>query len=73
MGQARQPEFKILKDRNGRYYWHLQGASGRIVASSGQAHESKYSCALDVNWLRANAGLIMVYDYTGEPSPRLPV
>ena len=68
MGQARQPEFRILKDRTGRYYWHLQGASSRIVASSGQTYESKYSCERDLNWLQASAGLIMVYDYTGESS-----
>jgi uncharacterized protein YegP (UPF0339 family) len=72
MGQARQPEFKILKDRNGRYYWHLQGATSRIVASSGQTYESKYWCTQDVNWLRANADLIMVYDHTGESSRPLP-
>jgi uncharacterized protein YegP (UPF0339 family) len=71
MGQAKQPEFQILKDRDGRYYWYLQGASGRIVASSGQTYQSKHSCTQDVNWLRANADLIMVYDYTAEPSHSL--
>lgn len=73
MGQAKRAEFKILKDRDGRYYWHLQGASDRIMAWSDQTYESKYWCVQDVNWLRANAALIMVYDYTGEPSRRLPV
>ncbi len=72
MGQARQPEFKILKDHTGRHYWHLQGASSRIVASSGQTYESKSSCERDLNWLRASADLIIVYDYTGESSRRLP-
>jgi uncharacterized protein YegP (UPF0339 family) len=46
------------------YYWQLQAASGRIIARSGYAHESKYWCEQDVNWLRANANQIMVYDHT---------
>ncbi len=73
MGQAKQPEFKILKDRHGRYYWCLHGASSRVFGSSGQTYESKYSCEQDLNWLRGNANLIMVYDYTGESPSRLPV
>lgn len=60
-------EFQVLKDQDGRYYWRLQAASNRIIAWSGQAYDSKYWCAQDVNWLRANAHLIMVYDYTAEP------
>jgi uncharacterized protein YegP (UPF0339 family) len=57
-------EFKIFEDRDGSYYWQLQAASGRIIARSGQAYESKYWCEQDVNWLRANADQIMVYDHT---------
>src|SRR5271169_5195222 len=56
-------EFKIFEDRDGSYYWLLQAASGRIIARSGHAYESKYWCVQDVNWLRANADQIMVYDY----------
>jgi uncharacterized protein YegP (UPF0339 family) len=62
-------EFKIFQDRDGRYYWHLEAASGRIIAQSGHSYESKYWCEQDVNWLRANAGLIMVYDHTGPLRP----
>jgi uncharacterized protein YegP (UPF0339 family) len=65
-------EFKIFQDRYGRYSWQLQAASGRIIALSGHPSESKYWCEQDVNWLRANAGLIMVYDHSG-PSHRLAV
>ncbi len=57
-------EFKIFEDRDGSYYWQLQAASGRIIARSGHAYESKYWCEQDVNWLRANADQIMVYDHT---------
>ena len=57
-------EFKIFEDRDGSYYWQLQAASGRIIARSGHTYDSKYWCEQDVNWLRANADQIMVYDHT---------
>jgi uncharacterized protein YegP (UPF0339 family) len=59
-------EFKIFQDGGGRCSWELQAASGRIIARSGHSYESKYWCEEDVNWLRANADLIMVYDHTGD-------
>ena len=62
-------EFKIFQDRDGRYYWQLEAASGRILAHSGHSYESKYWCEQDVNWLRANAGLIRVYDYARGNAP----
>ena len=62
-------EFKIFRDRDGRYYWRLEAASGRIIAQSGHPYESKYWCEQDVNWLRANAGLIRVYDYARGNAP----
>ena len=57
-------EFKIFEDRDGNHYWQLQAASGRIIARSGLTYESKDWCEQDVNWLRANADQIMVYDHT---------
>jgi uncharacterized protein YegP (UPF0339 family) len=60
-------EFQVLKDQDGRYYWRLLAASNRIIAWSGHAYDTKYWCVQDVNWFRANAYLIMVYDYTAEP------
>jgi uncharacterized protein YegP (UPF0339 family) len=66
MGQAEWwAEFKIFEDRDGSYYWQLQAASGRIIARSGHSYESRYWCEQDVNWLRANADQVMVYDCTG--------
>jgi uncharacterized protein YegP (UPF0339 family) len=65
--RTEQAEFQVLQDRDGRYYWRLLAADNRIIAWSGQAYDSKYWCVQDVNWLRANAYLIMVYDYTAEP------
>ncbi len=70
MKQQQRPEraeLQVLKDQDGRYYWRLQAASNRIIAWSGQAYDSKYWCVQDMNWLRATAHLIMVYDYTAEP------
>jgi uncharacterized protein YegP (UPF0339 family) len=65
--RTEQAEFQVLKDQDGRYYWRLQAANQKIIAWSGQAYDSKYWCVQDVNWFRANAHLIMAYDYTGEP------
>jgi uncharacterized protein YegP (UPF0339 family) len=70
--QTQRAEFTVRKDQDGRYHWHPQPASNQIIAPSGQAHDSKYWCVPDLNWLRANANLIMVYDYTGELAPRPP-
>jgi uncharacterized protein YegP (UPF0339 family) len=70
--QKQRAEFKVHKDHDGRYHWHLQAASNRILAWPGRAYDSKYWCVQDLNWLRANANLIMVCDYTGELAPRPP-
>ena len=73
MGQAEWwAEFKIFEDRDGSYYWQLQAASGRIIARSGHSYESRYWCEQDVNWLRANAAQVMVYDCRSPARIRLP-
>jgi uncharacterized protein YegP (UPF0339 family) len=63
---AREPEFKILKNADGRYYWHLEAANYQLVAWSGQNYASKQSCADELYWIKDNASLIMIYDCTGE-------
>jgi uncharacterized protein YegP (UPF0339 family) len=63
---ASQAEFKILKDKDGKYSWHLQAANNRIVCWSGQGYESKQSCVSELYSIRQNAASIPVYDYTGE-------
>jgi uncharacterized protein YegP (UPF0339 family) len=63
---ASQPEFKVFKNKDGHYYWHLQAANNRIVGWSGQVYQSKESCLTESYWIRANAVGISVYDYTGE-------
>ena len=63
---ARELEFKILKNTEGGYYWHLEAADSRVVAWSGQAYAIKQACVSEVYWVKDNASLIMIYDYTGE-------
>jgi uncharacterized protein YegP (UPF0339 family) len=63
---ARAPEFKILKDTVGEYYWHLEAAGGRVAAWSGQAYAIKQACVTEVYWVKDNASQIMIYDCTGE-------
>jgi len=63
---AREPEFKVLKNTDGRYYWHLEAASDLLVAWAAQTHASKQSCVDELFWIKQNASVIMIYDYTGE-------
>lgn len=63
---ASESEFKVLKDKDGRYYWHLEVANSRLVAWSGQTYATKESCISELNWIRDNAASIPAYDYTGE-------
>jgi uncharacterized protein YegP (UPF0339 family) len=63
---AREPEFKILKDTEGEYYWHLEAAGSLLVAWSGQAYLIKQACVDDVYWIKNNASQVMIYDRTGE-------
>lgn len=63
---AREPEFKILKNTDGEYYWHLEAAGSRVAARSGQAYTIKQACVNEVYWIKDNASQIMIYDHTGE-------
>jgi uncharacterized protein YegP (UPF0339 family)/ribosomal protein S14 len=63
---AREPEFEILKNTDGEYYWHLEAAGSRVAAWSGQAYAIKQACVDDLYWVKDNASQIMIYDYTGE-------
>jgi uncharacterized protein YegP (UPF0339 family) len=63
---AQQAHFKVLKNQDGRYYWHLEAASYQLVAWSGQNYASKQSCADEVGWIRDNASSMVIFDCTGE-------
>jgi uncharacterized protein YegP (UPF0339 family) len=62
---AREPEFKILKNTDGEYYWHLEAAGSRVAARSGQAYTIKQACVNEVYWIKDNASQIMIHDHTG--------
>src|SRR6266566_2661723 len=47
---AREPEFKILKNTDGEYYWRLEAAGGRVAAWPGQAYAIKQACVNDAYW-----------------------
>jgi uncharacterized protein YegP (UPF0339 family) len=63
---AREPEFKILKNTDGEYYWRLEAAGSRVAARSGQAYAIKQACVNGLYWIKDNASQIMIYDHTGE-------
>ena len=63
---AGEPEFKLLRNAEGEYYWYLEAAGGRVVAWSGRAYTIKQSSVNDVYWIKDNASQIMIYDRTGE-------
>ena len=63
---AREPEFKILKNTDGEYYWRLEAADRRVAAWSGQAYGIKQACVNDLYWVKDSASQIMIYDHTGE-------
>ena len=63
---AREPEFKILKNTDGEYYWHLEAAGSRVAARPGQAYTIKQACVNDLYWIKEYASRIMIYDCTGE-------
>lgn len=63
---AQQAQFKVLKNQDGRYYWHLEAANYQLVAWSGQNYASKQSCADEVCWIRDNASSMVIFDCTGE-------
>src|SRR5262249_60855343 len=52
---AREPEFKILKNTEGEYFWHLEAASSRVVAWSGRGYVVQEACLDDVYWITGNA------------------
>jgi uncharacterized protein YegP (UPF0339 family) len=62
----RAAEFKVLKNQDGNYYWHLEIGGNRLVAWSGHVYASKELCVDDLHWIRGNAPAIPAWDYTGE-------
>lgn len=49
------PKFEIFKDAAGKFRWRLKAPNGEIIASSGEAYESKDSCNNGIQSVKANA------------------
>lgn len=49
------PKFEIYKDTAGKFRWRLKAPNGEIIASSGEAYESKDSCRNGVQSVKNNA------------------
>lgn len=49
------PKFEIFKDAAGKFRWRLKAPNGEIIASSGEAYESKDSCKNGIQSVKANA------------------
>ncbi len=58
------PKFQIYKDSAGKFRWRLRAANGEIIASSGEAYESKDSCKNGVQSVKTNAPRAQITEMT---------
>jgi len=49
------PKFEIYKDASGKFRWRLKAPNGEIIASSGEAFESKDGCKGGILSVKTNA------------------
>ncbi len=49
------PKFEIFKDAAEKFRWRLKAPNGEIIASSGEAYESKDSCKKGIQSVKTNA------------------
>lgn len=49
------PKFEIYKDTAGKFRWRLKSPNGQIIASSGEAYESKDNCKNGIMSVKNNA------------------
>jgi len=49
------PKFEIYKDAGGKFRWRLKAPNGEIIASSGEAYESKDNCKNGIQSVKNNA------------------
>jgi uncharacterized protein YegP (UPF0339 family) len=55
--------FEILRSTNGRYFWHIKGGNGEVLASS-QMYVSKQSAAHAIAVVKVGAPAAPVIDLT---------
>ena len=48
------PKFEIFKDAAGKFRWRLKAPNGEIIASSGEAYESKDGCKNGIQSVKKN-------------------
>jgi uncharacterized protein YegP (UPF0339 family) len=56
-------KFEIIKDKAGKYRFHLKAANGEIIAAS-QAHDTKASAENGIESVQKNAPDAKVVDLT---------
>jgi len=49
------PKFEIYKDAAGKFRWRLKAPNGQIIASSGEAYESRDACKNGIQSVKTNA------------------
>ena len=56
------PKYEIYKDASQKFRWRLKAPNGEIIASSGEAFESKDGCKKGIESVKANAPKATVTD-----------
>ncbi|MHC1689075.1 MAG: YegP family protein [Methanothrix sp.] len=55
------PVFEIIKDKAGKYRFHLKASNGEIIAAS-EAYETKQACKGGIESVKKNAPIAIVND-----------
>ena len=56
------PKFEIYKDAAQKFRWRLKAPNGEIIATSGEAYESKDGCKNGIESVKTNAPKATVVD-----------
>lgn len=56
------PKFEIFKDAAQKFRWRLKAPNSEIIASSGEAYESKDSCKKGIESVKNNAPKAQIVD-----------
>ncbi len=56
------PKYEIYKDAAQKFRWRLKAPNGEIIATSGEAYESKDGCKKGIESVKSNAPKATVAD-----------
>jgi uncharacterized protein YegP (UPF0339 family) len=56
--------FEMLSDSRQEFRWHLKGANGRIIASSGEGYKKKAACRAAIGLIQRGAADAPIDDRT---------